>query len=646
MVCTFARFQLGQHQAGGKGATLAQLYQKGFRVPNGFVVLPDSFEGDSLKQEAWEQVRACFRAMTKYAEGMEFAVRSSAMCEDSSSASFAGQFLTELGVQTFNQLLEAIHKVRKSRKSQEVRTYSEAQGLDTDNEMAVVVQQLVQADLSGVLFTADPITGSRGRQTGNFVHGLGEKLVSGQENAYNFTLSRSPGICKGTEYAGPPELKRYAGKLYRLGRKLEQVLGCPQDIEWSVAGGKLYLLQSRPITTLTGFRKDTGEWNDSLIGEFLWSNVNFGEAIPQVMTPLSWSVQQFVSSPYKTIPGYPSSGNIAGRPYVNLSIPASALYSMGKTRDQILQFLEGTLYTRIPEEMQIPVLTLSFSGKLSMISNLIRIQLRQRIALLNLEGYLKGNPPWCTQTLKQIQGINDKTELYSLWQHRIEPHLQKSIWTIMGTVADFTDYTMKLRRELTELVGPDDADKLISGLSRASDTGNSGLLASLGPVLGIARLAKGEMEREEYLAQYGHRGPNEFELSVPRPAEKVNWLEEQLEQFRKFPTDPEALLAKQRLRSDEAWSRFRQQYPAKARRMLRRVEGVGPRGHAREAARSEYVRDRWVARAFAVRAGQLTGLGDDIFLLTLEEVLGLLQGNETAVRYIPTRKEAHIKISA
>lgn len=96
----------------------------------------------------------------------------------------------------------------------------------------------------------------------------------------------------------------------------------------------------------------------------------------------------------------------------------------------------------------------------------------------------------------------------------------------MGSVAHFTDYAMKLRRELTEMVGPDDADILLSGLSSSSDVkGGSGLLASLGPVLGIAKVACGEMERKDYIAQYGHRGPNEFELSIPSPAEDSRWLD-------------------------------------------------------------------------------------------------------------------------
>jgi pyruvate,water dikinase len=214
-------------------------------------------------------------------------------------------------------------------------------------------------------------------------------------------------------------------------------------------------------------------------------------------------------------------------------------------------------------------------------------------------------------------------------------------------VSQFSGHTIKLRRKLTELVGPDDADTLISGLSSSSDVKDgSGLLASLGPVLGIAKVARGEMDRAEYIAQYGHRGPNEFELSVPRPAEDPGWLNEQLAQFRKSPVDVEALLSKQREEFTAAWNRFQASRPRKARSMRSRIGEVAPRARLREAVRSEYVRDRWVARTFALRAGQLTGLGDNIFFLTIDEVLDVLSGDETAVKFIPKRKETYRRYSA
>ena len=349
-----------QHLAGGKGGALAYLYQNSYPVPNGFIIMPSAFQNDMLTPEAWEQVRSKLEKMRQDGGEISFAVRSSALCEDSSMASFAGQFDTVLNVRTDDELREAVQKVYQSRYSEEVRVYSQVKGINTTDDMAVVVQQMVPAEISGVLFTADPVTGSRNRMTGNFIFGLGEKLVSGISEASQFTLEKYSGIWGGVKYNGPPELKQFAGKLYQLGIQLEKELNHPQDIEWSVVDRELYILQSRPITTLTGFNPATGESNDSMTGDYLWSNVNFGEAVPQPMTPLSWSVQQLIYGPWKILPGYESSGNIGGRPYLNISIFASVLRALGKNRRETLKFLEGTLYMRIPEDMEIPIIPLSF----------------------------------------------------------------------------------------------------------------------------------------------------------------------------------------------------------------------------------------------------------------------------------------------
>lgn len=302
-----------QCTAGGKGGTLSRLFQAGYPVPDGFVILPTSFAGDELTVEAWVQVQAYLKRMRLAEKDITFAVRSSALSEDSAQASYAGEFETVLNVHTDEEIHNAIHTVRRSRHSERVQAYSQVKGLDEEHEVAVVVQRMVQSDLSGILFTADPVTGSHRTMTGNFVHGLGERLVSGEVTGETFTFEKPRG-----RYQGPAELKRYARKLYKLASGLEKDLGCPQDIEWAVAEDKLFILQSRPITTLQAYNPATGEWNDSLKGDYLWSNVNFGEAIPDVMTPLTWSVVEFVLDDWVFIPDVPMVGNIGGRPYLNI----------------------------------------------------------------------------------------------------------------------------------------------------------------------------------------------------------------------------------------------------------------------------------------------------------------------------------------
>lgn len=232
--------------AGGKGGTLARLYQAGYPVPDGIVVLPAAFDGDTLRTDAWTHVLAWLTRARRQGAGVAFAVRSSAMSEDASQASFAGEFETVLDVRLDEEVREAIHCVRRSRHSERVRAYSKAKGFAGDHEMSVIVQHLVQAHMSGVLFTANPVSGDRSEMVGNSVYGSGEKLVSGEANPIAFTLRRPKGF-----YQGPPEMERLARRLYHLGIRLERELGRPQDIEWTVDDrGGLYLLQSRPITTL------------------------------------------------------------------------------------------------------------------------------------------------------------------------------------------------------------------------------------------------------------------------------------------------------------------------------------------------------------------------------------------------------------
>jgi phosphohistidine swiveling domain-containing protein len=622
--------------AGGKGGTLARLRQAGFPVPDGFLILPTAFDGEELKPEAWEQVQANLARLRKEVGEASFAVRSSALSEDSAQDSFAGEFETVLEVHADEMIRQAIQAVRRSRHSERVRVYSQARGLDQLSEMAVIVQRMVRAHLSGVLFTADPVSGSHNRMTGNYVHGLGDELVSGEVTPFAFSLSRPKG-----GYEGPMELRRFARHLFKLAKRLETELGGPQDIEWAVAGKRVYVLQSRPITTLQGFNPGTGEFNDSLTGDYLWSSVNFGEAVTEPMTPLAWSVLQFTLDDWVFLPGYATTGNIGGRPYLNISVFASLFQALRRSRQDLLATMEGTLYMRLPEEMAIPLIPLSSWGLISALPKLARMQIRHRQGVRSLRDYTATNPEWCRQMKEKIRAQASAAGLFTLWRDAIKPHLKRGVWTVLGTVNHSTGYTLRLRRDLTGLAGPQDANLLIANLS-ADDA----LLPSLGPVVGLAKVAGGAMKREAYLAQYGHRGPHEFEISVPRPAEDPDWLDRQLARFRESPVDVEALLAAQRERFEAVWQRFLARYPRKAKAVHHRIAESARRARLREQARSEYVRDRWLVRAFALRAAELTGLGDDVFYLVLDELLDLLSGSGSVVHDISARRRTHQRYKA
>ena len=621
-----------QRSAGGKGGTLSRLAQAGYPVPEGFVVLPTAFGGDELTLEGWQQVQAQLASLRKRQNGEPaFAVRSSALSEDSAQASFAGEFETVLDVRTDELVREAIHTVRRSRHAERVRAYSQAKNMEPLHDMAVVVQRLVRADISGVLFTADPVTGSHMRMTGNYVFGFGEELVSGEAEPYTFSYQRPKG-----KYEGPPEFERYAGKLYKLAARLEKDLGCPQDIEWAVADGKLYLLQSRPITTLVGYDPITGVWNDSLTGDYLWSRNNFGEGRPDVMAPFTFSISDKVWREISIVPGYSMAGNVCGRFYANVSVSVSVLMATGKSLDAAKEQMAGMLGS-VPEELEIPLVPLSRSAVLKALPKMIRLGMLEKQGAKRVPEYLATMPALCKELRQRIAETDTASALTDIWHKEIYPKLLTDIWVVGGSAAP-SENLMKFKRELADLVGESDANTLFSGLSSEEQ-----MLASLGPVVGVARVVQGEMSRREYLDRYGHRGPCEAELSLPRPAEDPGWLDKQLAEYAKNPVDVDALLAKRRAEFKAAWQRLEKRYPKKAPKLRREIDKVGPAARMREAVRDEVTRFLWVERDWALRAGELTGLGEDIFLLTIDEVLDLLAGNDTATQYIPTRKETYTR---
>jgi phosphohistidine swiveling domain-containing protein len=637
-ICSFGKLAPAQKPlAGGKGGTLAQLYQAGYPVPEGFVILPAAFSGDHLMPEAWAEAKAQLRRLRKNGNGPAFAVRSSALSEDSAFASFAGEFETVLDVHTEEMVRTAIHTVRRSRHSERVRVYSQAQGIEAVHDMAVVVQQLVRADISGVLFTADPVTGSHMRMTGNYVYGFGEELVSGEAEPYTFTMERPKG-----KYDGPPALRRFARKLYKMASGLQRDLACPQDIEWAIAGGRLYLLQSRPITTLVGHNSATGEQNDSLVGDFMWSNTNLGEAFIDPLTPFTYSVAMLGAM--ELIPGQLLSGNICGRLYFNISMIAS-MYSALGLKSLSLKSTESSL-GRLPEGIEIPMIPFSLPYTLrNVMPKAFKTEMRQAKCRKKLPEWMASNREQCVEMEQRIQKIQTQEELAALWSEELEACHIESIWMIKGPGSLYVDLEPRLRAKLTKLVGATDANTLLSKASSQSE-----LLASLGPVAGLAKVARGEMSRGEYLAAFGHRGPHEMELSIPRPIEDPGWIDQQLAEWRESPTDVDALLGRQRSKFDAAWQRLEERYPRKAKSILRSIEQIGSAARDREAARSEGVRTMGVVRAFALRAGELTGLGDDIFLLSIDEILDVLLGDEATLAavtvYLPARRETHARYRA
>ena len=275
-------------QAGGKGASLARMTELGLPVPEGFVVpadvlatvvdaealraaLPDHEKAQAIVAAA-EVPEAIAEAYAALGDDPPVAVRSSACAEDSETASYAGQQETYLYVRGAGAVRDRVRDCWASFFSERAIFYRQKKGSLDDLGMAVVVQRMVRADVAGVLFTCDPVRGRRDRMVVEAVLGLGEAAVSGQVTPDHYILKRDGTVRKaqvsqqpiaivpveagGTEErelgdeGGEQKLEEHQlRRLAKLGDDLEQRLGGPQDIEWALEGGELYVLQARPVTT-------------------------------------------------------------------------------------------------------------------------------------------------------------------------------------------------------------------------------------------------------------------------------------------------------------------------------------------------------------------------------------------------------------
>ncbi|MEV0382535.1 PEP/pyruvate-binding domain-containing protein [Nonomuraea sp. NPDC050643] len=267
-------------QAGGKGANLGELVKNGFPVPGGFVVTTRAYElvaRGQATREHFERVEPPGELRRAIADayaalgGGPVAVRSSATAEDLPGAAFAGQQDTYLNVVGEQALLDAVRRCWGSLWTERAIAYRARLAIDdAEVRIAVVVQRMVEADLAGVMFTANPVTGDRGQFVVDASSGLGEAVVSGlvtpdhyvihSSGRTDFTPGRREVVIRGRagggvvhESAGPePERLPDAAlaELTRLGGEVAAHFGRPQDIEWAYAGGRVHLLQARPMTAL------------------------------------------------------------------------------------------------------------------------------------------------------------------------------------------------------------------------------------------------------------------------------------------------------------------------------------------------------------------------------------------------------------
>jgi rifampicin phosphotransferase len=314
---------------GGKGAALGELSRiEGVLVPPGFCVTTEAFQRvlagapsiddrlarlSRLGPEDQEAIRALSAEIRRTVEGVAIpedvalaitrtlarlgqqaacAVRSSATAEDLPGASFAGQYDSYLNVVGPQAVLAHVSRCWASLFSDRAVTYRLRNGFDHRTvQMAVVVQQMVVAEAAGILFTADPVTSSRKVASVEATFGLGEALVSGRVNADTFTVRDGEVIATAvaTTQRAPALTEAQVVRLAALGRRIEAHFGRPQDIEWCLAAGDFWIVQSRPITTLFPIPEAADRENH------VYVSVGHGQMMTEAMRPLGVSVWQLTA---------------------------------------------------------------------------------------------------------------------------------------------------------------------------------------------------------------------------------------------------------------------------------------------------------------------------------------------------------------
>ena len=697
---SFADEGLGLSELGGKGQSLARLASAGLPVPNGFHITTGAyldFVGEhhleeaikaqlatvsDLANQATDQAASAIAALItgrKIPSAMAadilrayqrlgsppVAVRSSATAEDLPEASFAGQQETFLNVAGAEQLLEAVRHCWASLWTARAISYRAQRQIRTDKiSIAVVVQELIDAEASGIAFTADPVTGDDTMIEINAAWGLGEAVVGGQVTPDTITVERASRrimrtvintktvmtqITVGGVSAEPvPTNQQNAPvltepqtlQLVDLAILVEDLIKNPVDIEWCRKSDQLFVLQARPITS--AIRPDP--WNDSRSGDFLWTNTNVGEAIPDVMTPATWSmVQVFLTDAMATasIPPYVGYGRIGGRIYLNLSVLVTLSGAVG-VNQQSYRSLTEEVFGRLPDDLEIPPVK---ARRRDIIRAVLPMALHvigeARRDARRLDAYLAEHPALCDRRRADLAAVDSPVELADLWIEVLSPEFHRVSWMLSAATRSSGASFITTRKRLQSLVGDAAANALTAGLGA-----QAGQLASLGLLEGLEQLAAGEIDRDTFNRRYGHRGPHEFEISLPRSGEDPHWIDTQLAARATGATSYRVMLGLQEQNRHEAWLQLEQRHPVHARILRRQLRVWAKISRDRERARSEVIRYFWVLRAYAIRAGELTGLGDDIFFLDKAEIVRVLQRETISSTLINRRRAAYQAYSA
>ncbi len=567
---------------GGKGLNLGKLTRAGFRVPSGFCITTDAYHRSvrNLSEQNVSNVKEVtlgtelVESILQAREELQIdtvAVRSSATAEDLETASFAGQQDTFLNVRS-HELIDAVKGCWASLWSERAIAYRHSQGIsDKGLAMAVVIQEMCQADVSGVLFTVSPFNENVSIVESNW--GLGESVVSGGITPDSFQISRETGEVLQRTVATKREMITLLGvsevpteqqdipsltdsqleELAQLGIQVERFYGESMDIEWAVSGGQFVLLQARSITTdsqqsnaeeIAKLRAAEIQVLDTLSDAHgtIWSHHNLAEVLPAPL-PMTWAImKRFMSGmgglgkAYRDLGFMPSKrvdrlgilDLICGRIYVNLNRESELFfegYPLVHDFAGLKQEPQKAMYAQAA--LNIKHSTPAFWFKLPFyIIHLTKAELRLRKFRSSFDQELTTQVfPQFQESVQTEQNIvysklsdEELVTKFRQWcEKTLDAFAPKALIATVLAAFSLQRLEAALQKCVDETEAKNLASRLISG-------GSGNLTVETNEKL--RQVGAGEISLSDFLNDYGHRAVNEFELSQPRWREDTEYIEQ------------------------------------------------------------------------------------------------------------------------
>ena len=680
--------------AGGKGAMLARLLQADLPIPPGCVITPQALTAyldaqtsaspitaetadrilrhGAIPAALQDELRTILAQIPPSPHG--WAVRSSAVAEDSATASFAGIYDSYLNVSN-DDLWEAVRACWQSWWSDRAVAYRQRiDDAPATPAMAVVVQHMVPAVSAGVAFTVDPMSHGPNRMVINAAPGLGDIVVSGALEPEQYILAKTPELqvidTRLIHPDQPPLLD--AERVTRLGRllqRIETLCEHPQDVEWAWDGADIRIVQSRPITTLGA---QTGDEPPDV-----WTNANLKDVIPGLLSPLAWSLtrqeleiafrEQYARVGYTWSADQPVTRQFWGRAYFNISLLQRANYDLFGAPPA----LQASQLGGSDIQAFTPPHTPSFRQRLRwMRNNLMIVRFLHRVRKQVPTRFAEVHQRW-TQALQRIPHLDRTTLIDEMTTRQTlnHPFLVLHLDVSWGMSGHFALLRQLIAQHLPQ-APPGLVSDLVTGMGDVHSAEHSYRLWALSRLARQSPPVMAFLQRRdwsdwpqalsgtpladpwrEFLDTYGHRGLYEVDMANPRWREQPDYLFDVLASYAAIeqetpPFDPQAQAQRRQQAETYALPNLPWWRRSWFRNNLRRAQEYS---QLREHSKSHLVRLIDVGRQFALRAGALLVQDEmletqqDVFFLAREELIEALQGEISAATMQRRIEQRHIE---